>query len=225
MTVASAVLLDEERAASEIVRCVEACLRHKRPVYIEVPHDMVDREIPTAQLAPPAAQASDPQTLAAALEEAIGMLRQAKKPVLFAGVELHRYGLTDIAIKIAERLNIPIAADMLSKATVPENHPLYLGVYGGAMSSDSFVRDYVESSDCVLMLGNFITDMNLGIYTAKLDRSRTIMATTEVVRVQFHRYEEVEFRDFLLGLARAERPGQEILPPPPAARAQAAGQE
>ncbi|HSZ59309.1 MAG TPA: thiamine pyrophosphate-binding protein [Tepidisphaeraceae bacterium] len=210
VTVASAVLLEEERAASEIVRCVEACLRHKRPVYIEVPHDMVDREIPTAQLAPPAAQASDPQTLAAALEEAIGMLRQAKKPVLFAGVELHRYGLTDIAIKIAERLNIPIAADLLSKSAVPENHPLYLGVYGGAMSSDSFVRDYVESSDCVLMLGNFITDMNLGIYTAKLDRSRTIMATTEVVRVQFHRYEEVEFRDFLLGLARADVPAKKF---------------
>ena len=46
VTVASTVLLDEQRAASEIVRCVEACLRHKRPVYIEVPHDMVDREIP-----------------------------------------------------------------------------------------------------------------------------------------------------------------------------------
>src|SRR3954465_955746 len=47
VTVASAVLLDEDRAAGEIVRCVEACLRHKRPVYIEVPYDMVDREIPT----------------------------------------------------------------------------------------------------------------------------------------------------------------------------------
>src|SRR5437016_2870224 len=46
VTVASTVLLDEERAAAEIVRCVEACLRNKRPVYIEVPHDMVDREIP-----------------------------------------------------------------------------------------------------------------------------------------------------------------------------------
>jgi len=50
VTVASAVLLDEERAAGEIIRCVEACLRHKRPVYIEVPHDMVDREIPVPDL-------------------------------------------------------------------------------------------------------------------------------------------------------------------------------
>src|SRR5438445_3909853 len=63
VTVASAVLLEEERAAFEIVRCVEACLRHKRPVYIEVPHDMVDREIPV-DLPPDAPRpASDPQTL------------------------------------------------------------------------------------------------------------------------------------------------------------------
>src|SRR6266481_757413 len=80
VTVASAVLLEEERAAGEIIRCVEACLRHKRPVYIEVPHDMVDREIPTMQIAPPVAPQSDPQTLEAALNEATEMLRGAKKP-------------------------------------------------------------------------------------------------------------------------------------------------
>jgi indolepyruvate decarboxylase len=206
VTVASAVLLDEERAAWEIVRCVEACLRYKRPVYIEVPHDMVDREIPTIQDAAPARPESDPQTLAAALDEALGLLRAARKPVLLAGVELHRFGLAEIAVKMAERLNIPIAADLLSKSAVPENHPLYLGVYGGAMSSDMNVRKYVESSDCVLMLGNFITDMNLGIYTARLDRSRTILATTEAVRVKYHRYEDVQFRDFLDGLSKAHLP-------------------
>ena len=56
VTVASTVLLDEQRAAREIVRCVEACLRHKRPVYIEVPHDMVDREIPITALPPASAR-------------------------------------------------------------------------------------------------------------------------------------------------------------------------
>jgi indolepyruvate decarboxylase len=63
------------------------------------------------------------------------------------------------------------------------------------------VREYVESSDCVLMLGTFITDMNLGIYTAKLDRSRTILATTESIKVCYHTYEDVEFVDYLNALA------------------------
>jgi indolepyruvate decarboxylase len=204
VTVASCVLLDEERAAAEIVRCVEACLRHKRPVYVEVPHDMVDREIPVPAglLVEEAVEhRTDAETLAAALRETWGMLAGAKKPVILAGVELHRFGLTDVAIRMAEKFNIPIAADLLSKSAVAENHPLYLGVYGGAMSSDRHVREYVESSDCVLMLGTFITDMNLGIYTAKLDRSRTILATTESIKVCYHQYEDVEFVDYLNALA------------------------
>jgi TPP-dependent 2-oxoacid decarboxylase len=73
VTVASCVLLDEERAAAEIVRCVEACLRHKRPVYIEVPHDMVDRQIPVQAgllVAEAAEHRTDDEALRAALEQA-----------------------------------------------------------------------------------------------------------------------------------------------------------
>ena len=203
VTVASAVLLDEQRAASEIVRCVEACLRHKRPVYIEVPHDMADRPIPTAAAVPATKEESDPHTLVAALEETFALIRAAKKPVILAGVELARYRMNHLVVRMAERMNIPIAADLLSKSAVPENHPLYLGVYGGAMSSDEQVRRYVESADLVLMLGTFITDMSMGFYTAKLDRKRTILATTERVNICYHRYEAIQFRDFLDGLANA----------------------
>jgi indolepyruvate decarboxylase len=74
------------------------------------------------------------------------------------------------------------------------------------MSSDDFVRSYVESADCVLMLGTFITDMNMGIYTAKLDRSRSVLATSESINVCYHKYDYVAFRDYLAGLAAAAGP-------------------
>jgi len=221
VTVASAVLLDEERAASEIVRCVEACLRYKRPVYIEVPHDMVDRQIPVTKISSRAPERSDPHTLAAALEETLSLIRAAKKPVILAGVELARYRTAGLVLRMAERMNIPIAADLLSKSAIPENHRLYIGVYGGAMSSDEHVRKHVESADLVLMLGTFITDMSMGFYTAKLDRHRTVLATTERVNVQYHRYESIQFRDFLESLAAAQvkpkhfqHPNPDRLPPP-----------
>lgn len=212
VTVASAVLLDEQRAAAEIVRCVEACLRQKRPVYIEVPHDMADQLIPTAVVPPPIKEESDPHTLKAALEETFALIRAAKKPVILAGVELARYRLNHVVVRMAERMNIPIAADLLSKSAVPENHPLYLGVYGGAMSSDEQVRRYVESADLVLMLGTFITDMSMGFYTAKLERKRTVLATSERVNVRYHRYESIQFRDFLDGLANTAVPRKHFRP-------------
>jgi indolepyruvate decarboxylase len=204
VTVASTVLLDEQRAASEIVRCVEACLRHKRPVYIEVPHDIVDRKIPIAGIPPVVHESSDAHTLDAAVSETVSLIREAKKPVILAGVELARYRTAHLVVRMAERMNIPIAADLLSKSAIPENHTLYLGVYGGAMSSDEHVRKYVESADLVVMLGTFITDMSMGFYTAKLDRGRTVLATSERVSVQYHRYDSIQFRDFLEALAIAK---------------------
>jgi len=202
VTVASTVLLDEQTAAAEIMRVVDAALKHKRPVYIEVPHDMVDKEIPIPALPHSGLSIphSDAATLNAALEETRSVLASAKKPVIFAGVELHRYNLIEPVLKFAESLNIPIAADLLSKSVVAENHPLYLGVYGGAMSSSIACRDYVESADCVLMLGTFITDMSMGIYTAKLDRARVILATTEQIGIHYHRYEDIQLPDYLNGL-------------------------
>ena len=203
VTVASTVLLDEERAAAEIVRCVDACLRQKRPVYIEVPHDMIDRAIPTTNLTHVRAEESDAAALGAAVEETLRLIRAARKPVILAGVELHRHQLTREVMTLAERMNIPIACDLLSKSAVPENHRLYLGVYGGALSSDERVRHYVESADLVLMLGTFITDMSMGFYTAKLNRGRTVLATSERIVVQYHRYDSVRLDDFLDALAAA----------------------
>lgn len=207
VTCATTCLLDEATAASEIVRVVEACISQKRPVYIEIPHDIVDKEIPITTIKPPAARASDPDALKVAVAETIALLAKARRPVIYAGVELHRYGLADHAIKLAEKLNIPIAADLLSKSVIRERHPLYLGVYGGAISSNQSVRDYVESADCVLMLGTFITDMSLGIYTAKLDRARSVLATTESINICYHKYDDVSFEDYLKGLVAAKPQG------------------
>jgi indolepyruvate decarboxylase len=65
------------------------------------------------------------------------------------------------------------------------------------------VRRYVESSDCVILLGAFMTDINLGIFTARLDPGRSICATSEKLSIRYHSYEEVRFKDFLRGLLSA----------------------
>src|SRR5688500_2878393 len=71
------------------------------------------------------------------------------------------------------------------------------------MSSDAAVREYVETADCVVMLGTFITDRNTGISTARLDRSRTVLATTESIGVRFHKYENLQVAAYLNSLVAA----------------------
>jgi indolepyruvate decarboxylase len=199
VTCASAVLLDPENAASEIMRVVDAVMEQCRPGYIEVPYDVVDLpvKIPTIRNRP--APESDAEHLEAALSEAAGLLAAAKQPVIVADVELARHGLTDAMVALAEKFNIPIAATLLSKSIISEEHPLYIGVYSGGLS-EPVTQQYVEESDCLILLGAFISDVFMGMNTAKIDRKRTILSNTEKTRIGLHSYEGVLFKDFLEGL-------------------------
>ena len=53
------------------------------------------------------------------------------------------------------------------------------------------------------MLGCFMSDINLGIFTARLDPDRAIYATSEKLMVRRHRYENVPFRSFFKALLNA----------------------
>src|SRR5947208_7817646 len=160
-------------------------------------------------------EASDRHTLRAALTEAVEMINGASKPVILADVEVHRFGLQNALVRLAEKTNIPVAATILGKSVVGEQHPFYMGVYEGAMGRDD-VRRYVEGSDCVIMLGVIMTDVNLGIYTAHLDPARSIYATSEKLSIRYHTFENVRFTDFIRGLlkARLQRRAPEKIPHP-----------
>ncbi len=203
VTCANTVLLDPQTAAAEIVRVVDTVIEQRRPGYIEVPYDMPD--VPIEPYLPPVREPrqSDRAALSACIDECAAMINKAKRPVILAGVELHRFGLTDVALRIAEKNNIPIAATMLSKSVIRETHPLYIGVYSAALSEPA-CRKYVDESDCVIMLGTFITDMFLGINTSKLTRKTVILATSEKTQVRFHRYDDVRFDDLLKALGKAK---------------------
>lgn len=217
VTCATAVLTDPETAAGEIIRVVEAVLEQCRPGYIEIPYDVVDMPIKPPVLANKPVPTSDAENLAAMVEDAVAMINAAKQPVIIADVELHRHGLTDLALALASKFNIPVASTLLSKSIIAETHPLFIGVYSGSLS-DKEVQHYVESSDCLIMLGAFITDVFLGMNTAKINRKNTILATTEKTRIGYRTYENVLFKELLEQLNRAPitaRSTPAIPAPPP----------
>jgi indolepyruvate decarboxylase len=205
ITVASTLLNDPITAFDEIDRVFDSVYRYKRPGYIELPRDMVDvrghlHHRPAVRDAP-----SDPDVLRIAVQEAVDLISKSENPVILAGVELHRFGFQDKLLRLMEKTNISVAATVLGKSVIQEDHPLYLGIYEGAMGREE-VRRFVERSDCVIILGAFMTDMNLGIYTANLERGRSIYATSEKISIKYHSYEDVTFSDFLNSLLEAPIP-------------------
>ena len=199
ITGAWAVLDRPETAFSEIDRVLEAAVRYKRPVYLELPRDQVLAKQVGPHRAPEGLPPSDPDALREAIDEASELLSAARRPVILADVEIHRFGLQDDLVTLAESTGMPIATTILGKSVISETHPLFAGVYEGAMGRPE-VTDLVESADCVLMLGCFLTDINMGIWTAKLDPSKCIDATSEALRIKRHHYCDVRLDDFIRGL-------------------------
>jgi len=216
VTAACAEIRDPETAFREIDRVLDVCFRTKRPVYIELPRDLVD-VVPDSirpYAAPP--RVSDPAALAEAVREAVDRIEQAKAPVIIAGVELQRFGLQADTIALAEAAGIAVASTLLGKSVVSEVHPLYIGLYEGGMGRRE-VTEFVESSDCRILLGTILTDIDLGIFTANLDPRRTIHATSEDLRISHHHFQGVLLEDFIRELALAKpKAARRTLPPGPA---------
>lgn len=212
LCIASTELNDPITAFSEIDRVLDACFRYKRPVYIELPRDMVDVVPPIAHAYKRPKTQYDGLALDEAVKEAVEKLNNAKRPIIIAGVEIHRFGLQDKLIELAEQCKIPIAATILGKSVIDEAHPLYVGLYEGAMGYEQ-VTQYVEDSDCVLLLGAFMTDINLGIYTAKLEVRNCIYATSEHLQISYHHFPNVPLADFVARLIAAKpTPACRVIP-------------
>jgi len=210
--VAGAELNDPLIAFREIDRVLEAGSRYKRPVYIEIPRDMVKVTPPGPHVSVHEPPVSDRDALNEAIEESVRLLSECRKPVIIAGVELHRFGLQDELLRLAEGSQIPIVATMLGKSVIRETHPLFAGLYEGALGREEVTR-FVEESDLIVLLGTFMTDINLGIYTADLDPGKCIYATSEQLRIRHHHYHGVLLEDFVCQLvARQPRPPKRELP-------------
>ncbi len=66
----------------------------------------------------------------------------------------------------------------------------------------------------MILLGTFMTDINLGIYTANLDPAKCIYATSEQLRIRHHHFHGVQLGDFIKALAaRRPLPPARKLPP------------
>jgi indolepyruvate decarboxylase len=202
ITVASTQLTSAETAPAEIDRVLSACLSHQQPVYISLPSDMVAMKCnrPSAFIFPRPAS-SDPDALGEALEEALGLLDKAQKPVVIGDVELIRFKLQNEFAGFLQKTGFPYVTMMLGKTVLSEHNPQFIGLFEGDRSRD-YVRNRVESADCILKLGALMTDFNTGGFTTNLDDAKTISANIRSVKIRHHYYENVYLHDFILGLTK-----------------------
>ncbi len=185
ITCEQVVLDDATRAPAHIARALARCRTESRPVYIELPRDMVGASAGPVTPLPP--DTVDGDALAACVDEILARLAAATDPVLMVGVEVRRYALEGKVAELARRLGLPVVTSMMGRGLLANADAPLLGTYLG-VAGDPAITARVEGSDALFLLGVIISDTNFGVSARKIDLRRTIRALAGEVTLGYHTY-------------------------------------
>lgn len=198
-------ILDNPRtAAAEIRKALDLALQFMRPVYLEVPRDMVFSEILVPETFEAIGVNVDEGSLLEASEEILDRLTNSRHPVMVVGVETHRFGLRRKIVSLAERLQIPVVSSFLGRGVFPTTHPQFKGTYLGTVSPEP-LRETVEQADCLLLLGVLVSDVSLGIPAESINESNSILCISREVFIKHHVYHNVPLVGLVDRLVQSSR--------------------
>jgi len=207
----AAILDDPRTAASHIRKALEVATKLKRPVYLEIPRDMVNAEIDVPDVIEHVPLPVDDAAVKEAAQEILARLTNAERPVIIAGVEVHRFRLRDQVIALAEALNVPVASSLLGRGVFPTRHPNFIGTYLGVVSPAP-LREMVERADCVLLLGELVSDTGLGVSAGCLSDTNLLIAVARDVYIGRHRYKHTPLDRIVAALLASPLP-RKTMPP------------
>ncbi len=197
VTCDQARLEDAARAPQDIARVLHSARTHSRPVYIELPRDMVRKFC--AEVVPVAAEPADPAAVAACVEEILERLESAASPVLMVGVEVRRFDLEERVARLAGLLGLPVVTSFMGRGLLAHTTAPLLGTYMG-MAGEPQIAALVEESDGLFLLGVIISDTNFGVSAQQIDYRRSIQAFDGRVTLGYHVYPQIPLAALVDGL-------------------------
>jgi acetolactate synthase-1/2/3 large subunit len=140
------------RSAEEIQTFLGEALRNvftgrPGPVYFEIPTDLLDREVPREEWLE--RETEHGEGPASRLQEALTLLRSAKRPLIVVGTDAVRTGIEEDVRALSKTLGAPVVSTTNGKGVMPEDQPAGLG---NAVRK-GLIRETILSCDVALAVG------------------------------------------------------------------------
>jgi acetolactate synthase-1/2/3 large subunit len=149
---------NDPRRLPELVRTAlrEALSGRPGPVHLDLPHDVLAARCRFAadefDLAPARYRPiSGPRPAAPLVEQAVALMRAARRPLLVAGGGVVAAGAAAAMRALAARLGAPLVPTQMALGTVATDSPHFIG-HGGLIAGEP-VRQAFEAADVIIAVG------------------------------------------------------------------------
>jgi acetolactate synthase-1/2/3 large subunit len=146
------------------------------PVLIDVPKDVGVEEFDYTPVEPgtakPAGFKATPAPEASAIEAALALIRQARRPLLYVGGGAISCGAHQQVHQLAERFRLPVTTTLMGKGAFDEQHPLAVGMLG--MHGTAYANFAVTECDLLIAAGARFDDRVTGRLDGFAPRAQVI---------------------------------------------------
>lgn len=151
-------VVNDARRMPELARQAfrEALGGRPGPVHLDIPQDVLGEVHAFAadefEMAPRRYRAMQPpRPAAASVDDAVALLRSARRPLIVGGGGVVASGATALLRDMAQRLNAPVVPTQMALGVVPTSSPHFIG-HGGIIAGES-VKYAFEHADVILSIG------------------------------------------------------------------------
>ena len=176
LTVAQANLTDPATAPYSIDRTLRECVLQNRPVYIELPTNMVKAKVSARGLKfpiDPSIPRNDEGFEDTEVELILARIYASKQPFIIINGITSALGISTEADELVRVTGFPTSTASFGKGTVNESYANVFGIYAGEAGKQAY-RTWVESCDLILRIGSLYSDVNTYGFSTKTDPIHTI---------------------------------------------------
>ncbi|PHX88450.1 MAG: acetolactate synthase, large subunit, biosynthetic type [Synechococcus sp. Baikal-G1] len=163
------------------------------PVLIDVPKDVGLEEFEYTPVEPGSAMPAGYRLPAPphpeAISQALELIRQAHRPLLYVGGGAISSGAHGVIHQLAERFRLPVTTTLMGKGAFDETHPLAVGMLG--MHGTAYANFAVTECDLLIAAGARFDDRVTGRLDSFAPRARVIHIDIDAAEVGKNRVPEV----------------------------------
>jgi tartronate-semialdehyde synthase len=123
------------------------------PVLIDLPFDVQMAEINFDPDTYQPLAVHKPKATRSQIEKALAMLNEAERPLIVAGGGIINADASAALVQFAETTGVPVIPTLMGWGTIPDDHPLMVGM-AGLQTSHRYGNATLLASDFVLGIGN-----------------------------------------------------------------------